>query len=160
MNPNVVETTVLYIDGACSGNPGPGGWAYVLMANDDRSEQNGSEIRTTNNRMELTAAIKGLEATPPGSIVEVRPDSEYVLKGMTQWTKAWIKNGWRTSTKKEVLNRDLWEQLIAVSAQRDVRWRHVRAHVSQARGGDPLNERCDELAKEAARMAQRNGRSR
>lgn len=149
MHQNEADTVVLYIDGACIGNPGPGGWAYVLMTNGGQREQNGSEARTTNNRMELTAAIKGLEATPPGSLIEVRPDSEYVLKGMTQWKDGWIRNGWRTSTKKDVLNRDLWERLIEVSGQRDVRWRHVRAHV--ARGGDPWNERCDELARAAAR---------
>lgn len=149
--------TFLYTDGACLGNPGPGGWAYVLVSDRGQVEDSGGEARTTNNRMELIGAIEGLGATGLGSEVVVLTDSEYLRQGMTSWTRTWQRNGWRTSTGGAVKNKELWEALLALVARRTVRWQWVRGHVPEEFGGDALNHRCDELARVAAREAVRTG---
>ncbi len=134
---------VLYTDGACSGNPGPGGWAYVLKhpATGSEAEGSGGEAETTNNRMELTAVIEGLSALTSQSRVELWSDSQYVLKGLREWMAGWKKRGWVTSAKKPVLNRDLWERLDELITTHEMSYRWVRGHT-----GHPENERCDELA--------------
>jgi len=140
----------LYTDGACSGNPGPGGWAYILKhpASGRTTEASGGEPRTTNNRMELTAVIRGLERLRRRSRVDLYSDSEYVLKGLEQWMAGWKKRGWRTASKKPVKNVELWQRLDELLARHDLRFHWVRGH-----SGHPENERADELAV-AARDAQ------
>ncbi len=145
--------TLLYTDGACLGNPGPGGWAYILVTDRGQIEESGGEPLTTNNKMELIGAIEGLGATPLGSEVVVLTDSEYLRNGMTNWTRTWQRNGWRTSTGGAVKNKELWQALLDLAARRRVRWQWVRGHVSAALGGHDLNHRCDELARAAARVA-------
>ncbi len=143
-------TMLVYTDGACVGNPGPGGWAYVLPVGDTGDgtpvEASGGESRTTNNQMELTAAIRGLAATPAGTAVELATDSQYVVKGMTEWLPGWLRNGWRNSKKEPVANQDLWRELVAVASARAVTWRWVKGHAAEDAGGDAWNHRCDELA--------------
>jgi len=148
-----VGASFLYTDGACLGNPGPGGWAYVLVTDRGEVEGSGGEGRTTNNRMELLGAIEGLAATPVGSEVVVLTDSEYLRGGMTSWMRSWQRNGWRTSTGGAVKNKELWQALLELVPQRTVRWQWVRGHVAEAQGGDRYNHRCDELARAAAREA-------
>lgn len=136
----------LFSDGACSGNPGPGGWAFILRhpASGKEMERSGAEPETTNNRMELTAVIRGLEALKRRSTVEVVTDSEYVGKGFSQWMPKWKANGWRRregSQLKPVKNEDLWRRLDELIARHAVRFTHVRGHQ-----GHPENERCDALA--------------
>ncbi len=137
------ETVHLFTDGACSGNPGPGGWAYILR--DGRTgvekEASGGEPATTNNRMELTAVIEGLGALKRPAVVELHSDSQYVLNGMREWLAAWKARGWRTAGKQPVKNRDLWERLDALLAVHDIRFNWVRGHSDH-----PENERCDRLA--------------
>jgi len=136
-----------YTDGACSGNPGPGGWGALLQAKDgvevvkERSLQ-GGEADTTNNRMELLAAINALEALERPSVITVVTDSAYVKGGITAWLFGWKKNGWKTSTKKPVKNVDLWQRLDTAQARHDVTWEWVKGHA-----GHPENERADELAR-------------
>lgn len=133
----------LYTDGACSGNPGPGGWAYVLKhpASGTEREKSGAEPDTTNNRMELMAVIEGLSALTRPSRVELYSDSQYVLNGLKEWMKAWKSRGWKTADKKPVKNRDLWERLDELAASHDVRFHWIRGHNEH-----PENERCDRLA--------------
>ena len=138
------ETVVVYTDGACSGNPGPGGWGSVLMYRGHRRELSGGEAETTNNRMELMAAIAALDALSRPCRVDLHTDSTYVMKGITEWMAAWKARGWKTAAKKPVLNKDLWERLDAAAARHDVRWHWVKGH-----SGVPENERADELAREA-----------
>jgi ribonuclease HI len=133
----------IWSDGACSGNPGPGGWGAILEWNGHRKEINGGDAATTNNRMELTAAIEALSALKAPSTIEFHTDSQYVRGGVTGWIKAWKKNGWRTADRKPVKNVDLWQKLDALAAVHDIRWRWVRGHA-----GDAENERADELARE------------
>jgi ribonuclease HI len=133
----------IWSDGACSGNPGPGGWGAILEWNGHRKEINGGDAATTNNRMELTAAIEALSALKAPSTIEFHTDSQYVRGGVTGWIKAWKKNGWRTANRKPVKNVDLWQKLDALAAVHDIRWRWVRGHA-----GDAENERADELARE------------
>jgi ribonuclease HI len=133
-------------DGSCLGNPGPGGWASILRYNEHVKEISGGEKHTTNNRMEITAAIKALEALKQRCVVEITTDSEYLKNGVTRWMKNWKRNGWMTSEKKPVLNRDLWEQLDALVARHDVTWKWTKGHASH-----DDNNRCDELAQTAAR---------
>ncbi|HRQ73113.1 MAG TPA: ribonuclease HI [Phycisphaerales bacterium] len=137
------ETVHLFTDGACSGNPGPGGWAYILR--DGRTgvekEASGGEPETTNNRMELMAVIEGLGALKRPTVVELHSDSQYVLNGMREWLAAWKARGWRTAGKQPVKNRDLWERLDALLAVHDIRFNWVRGHSDH-----PENERCDRLA--------------
>ena len=138
------ERIEIYTDGACRGNPGPGGWAATLSLGEHFRELSGAEAATTNNRMELTAVIEALSALKRESRVRVFTDSEYVRRGITEWLKAWKARDWRTADKKPVKNRDLWEQLDAVAARHDVEWRWVKGH-----SGVPGNERVDALANAA-----------
>lgn len=131
----------IYTDGACSGNPGPGGWAAVLLYNGHRKEIAGGESETTNNRMELTAAIRALQELKQRCVVELYTDSEYLRLGITQWLARWKRNGWRRSDKEPVKNQDLWSQLDEAVSKHEVSWHWVRGH-----SGDLCNERCDELA--------------
>ena len=128
-------------DGACLGNPGPGGWACILRYNDHKREMFGSEAHTTNNRMELTAAIEGLRALQRDCEVELITDSQYVKNGIQTWIHAWTRNGWKTTDKKPVKNADLWRELDALAAQHSIRWHWVRGH-----NDHPGNERADALA--------------
>jgi len=138
----------LYTDGACSGNPGPGGWAYILKhpASASEKEASGGEPATTNNRMELRAAIEGLVALTSRSRVELYSDSQYVLKGLGEWIDQWKKRGWKTSTKQPVKNQDLWERLDLLREAHDIRFHWIRGHNEH-----PENERCDKLAVAACR---------
>jgi ribonuclease HI len=131
-----------YTDGACSGNPGPGGWGAILIYGSHRKELNGGERATTNNRMELMGAISALEALKRPSRVDIHTDSEYVQKGISGWIDGWKRNGWRTSARQPVKNTDLWQRLDAARATHDVRWHWLRGHA-----GNPENERADELAR-------------
>ena len=138
------ERIEIYTDGACRGNPGPGGWAATLSLGEHFRELSGAEAATPNNRMELTAVIEALSALKRESRVRVFTDSEYVRRGITEWLKAWKARDWRTADKKPVKNRDLWERLDAVAARHDVEWRWVKGH-----SGVPGNERVDALANAA-----------
>ncbi len=135
------ERVQLYTDGACSGNPGPGGWGVLMLWNDHEKELCEGEFNTTNNRMELMAAIMGLEALKRGIAADLYTDSTYVRDGITKWIHNWKKNGWRTSAKKPVKNEDLWKRLDTALAPHDVEWHWVKGHA-----GNPENERADELA--------------
>lgn len=132
----------IFADGACSGNPGIGGFAAILRAGDRVREICGCEKLTTNNRMELTAVIAALERLKVPCKVKVTTDSNYVVKGMTEWLERWKRNGWKNSQKKEVLNRDLWERLLKAGAPHDIQWHWVKGH-----DGHPENELCDRLAR-------------
>jgi ribonuclease HI len=136
----------LFTDGACSGNPGPGGWAYVLRhpASGKETEASGAELQTTNNRMELKAVIEGLLALKGPSLVDLTSDSQYVLKGLKEWIKAWKARGWKTSDKKPVKNQDLWEALDELAAKHEVRFHWIRGHNEH-----PENTRADQLAVQA-----------
>ena len=135
---------IIHTDGACSGNPGPGGWAAILSFGTQVKELKGGEHHTTNNRMELNAAIAALEALKRPCLVDLHTDSQYLRDGITKWIKTWKRNGWRTSEKKPVKNADLWQKLDALCSRHQVRWHWLRGHV-----GHPLNERADALAREA-----------
>ncbi len=126
------------------GNPGPGGYAAILKFGDHKKEITGSHPRTTNNRMELMAAIKALERLKKPCKVRIYTDSEYLVKGMTSWLPQWVKNNWKTSRKGRVLNKDLWLRLLHLSEIHDIEWNWIRGH-----SGHPENERCDYLAKSA-----------
>jgi ribonuclease HI len=139
------ETVEVFTDGACLGNPGPGGWAALLRFGAREKELSGGEADTTNNRMELMAAIAGIEALKRACTVLVTTDSEYVRRGVEEWLARWQANGWRTSDKKPVKNRDLWERMAKALAGHEVRWRWVRGHT-----GHVENERVDVLARDAA----------
>ena len=139
-----MQTYHIYTDGACSGNPGPGGWGAVIKFNSETKEIMGGQVDTTNNRMELTAAIEGLKSVPEGSDVNLYTDSTYVRDGMTVWLPKWIQNGWRTSQHKPVKNQDLWELLYNVAKLHTITWHWVRGHA-----GHPENERADFLARHA-----------
>jgi ribonuclease HI len=134
---------VIHTDGACSGNPGPGGWGAILESGGHRKEIKGGEAMTTNNRMELTAAIEALEALKQPSEVELYTDSNYLRGGITGWIKKWKVNGWRTSDKKAVANEELWRKLELAAERHKVRWHWVKGH-----HGHDDNERADELARE------------
>ena len=134
----------LFTDGACSGNPGPGGWGAILRSGEHERELSGGERATTNNRMELTAVIRGLEALKRPSSVIVHTDSRYVMDGLTQWLPKWKKNGWKTADKKPVKNEDLWRELDQLCAKHEIKWRWVRGH-----SGHVENERADALARGA-----------
>jgi ribonuclease HI len=134
---------LLFTDGACSGNPGPGGWAYVLQHPASGSERvdSGGARETTNNRMEMMAAIMGLKALKSPSSVELWSDSQYVIKGLREWLKGWKAKGWKTASKEPVKNQDLWEELDGLVAKHQVSYHWVRGHNEH-----PENERCDKLA--------------
>ena len=138
------KTVTIHTDGACSGNPGPGGWGAVLRWGGHEKELSGAEAETTNNRMELMAAIRALEALKRPCRVRLVTDSVYVRDGVTQWIHAWKKNGWKTAAKKPVKNEDLWRRLDEAAARHDVAWEWVKGH-----SGHPENERADRLAREA-----------
>ncbi len=135
---------VVYTDGACSGNPGPGGWGAILLSKSHRKELSGAEQATTNNRMELMAAIGALEALKRPSIVALYTDSNYLRDGITKWIHGWKRTGWRTADKKPVKNEDLWKRLELALAAHTIEWHWVKGHA-----GDALNERADELARAA-----------
>lgn len=135
---------IIHTDGACSGNPGPGGWGAILSFGDHEKELKGSEGHTTNNRMELMAAISALEALKKPCLVDLHTDSQYVQNGISSWINGWKRNGWRTADKKPVKNVDLWKRLDAALAHHHVRWHWVKGHVGHA-----LNERADQLARDA-----------
>ena len=135
---------VIYTDGACSGNPGPGGWGAILTSGSHRKELKGGEDHTTNNRMELMGAISALEALKGPSNVELHTDSKYVQQGISQWIHGWKRNGWKTADKKPVKNTDLWQRLDEAMKHHDVKWHWVKGHA-----GHDMNERADELAREA-----------
>ncbi len=134
----------IFTDGACSGNPGPGGWGAILRAGAHEREISGGERETTNNRMELTAAIKALETLKKPSNVVLHTDSRYLLDGVTKWLKRWKANGWKTADKKPVKNEDLWRTLESAAATHEVHWRWVRGHNDHVE-----NERADRLARAA-----------
>ena len=134
----------IYTDGACSGNPGPGGWGAILLYGEKKKELKGGEGNTTNNRMELMAAISALEALKKPAIVDLTTDSQYVRQGITSWIHNWKRNGWRTADKKPVKNAELWQRLDDALKPHQVRWHWVRGHA-----GHDLNERADELARSA-----------
>ena len=138
---NLVE---IFSDGACSGNPGPGGYGTLLRWGGQTKELSGFEPETTNNRMELMGAIAGLEALKRPCRVRLTTDSQYVFKGMTEWLDGWIRKGWKNSKKEPVANRELWERLQRACAPHQIEWQWVRGH-----SGHPENERCDELARAA-----------
>jgi len=138
------NTVVIYTDGACSGNPGPGGWGSVLLYNGHRKELSGGERSTTNNRMEMTAVIEALDALRRSCRIVIHTDSTYVMKGMTEWMANWKRRGWKTADRKPVKNVDLWQKMDAALARHEVEWRWVRGH-----SGVPENERADELARRA-----------
>ncbi|KHL16352.1 UNVERIFIED_CONTAM: ribonuclease H [Mumia flava] len=142
-------TVTIHTDGACLGNPGPGGWGAVLRSGDHVKELHGGDPATTNNRMELMAAIAALEALTRPAEVDLHTDSSYVRNGILSWLAGWKANGWRTSAKKPVKNEDLWRRLDEAAARHEVRWHWVKGH-----SGDPGNERADELAGLGAREAQ------
>jgi ribonuclease HI len=136
------STLIVFTDGACRGNPGPGGWGALLKSGAAEKELWGGEANTTNNRMELTAVIRALEALKRPATVRLHTDSQYVQKGISQWIHNWKKNGWRTADKKPVKNADLWQRLDALSGQHDIAWIWVKGHA-----GHPGNERADRLAR-------------
>jgi ribonuclease HI len=140
-----VSQVDIYTDGACRGNPGPGGWAALLLVGGHKKEISGSEPQTTNNRMELLAAINGLDALKkPGTQARVYTDSQYVIKGIREWVANWKKRGWKTADRKPVKNQDLWERLDALAQTHEVEWHWVPGHA-----GVEGNERVDRLANEA-----------
>jgi ribonuclease HI len=134
----------IYTDGACSGNPGKGGWGALIQENDNEKKLSGSELNTTNNRMELIAVIRALEHYDEAKEIEVFTDSKYVMQGITEWIKNWKTNHWKTSQKKDVKNKDLWLLLDSVSAKHDIKWSWVKGHA-----GDYGNEIADKLATQA-----------
>ena len=138
------RTVTIYTDGACRGNPGPGGWGVRLEYGDQVKELYGAEVETTNNRMELTAAVEGLKALKRKCDVILRTDSTYVMQGVTKWIHGWKSNGWKTSNRKPVRNQDLWQLLDAEAARHQIDWQWVKGH-----SGDPGNERADALANQA-----------
>jgi len=135
---------IIYTDGASRGNPGAGGWGGIIASDEKIVEIGGSESHTTNNRMELTAAIRSLEFAINNfqfSKIQIHTDSEYVTKGMTEWIHRWQKKGWKTAGRKPVLNQDLWQKLLLLTKEREMEWKYVAGH-----SGIPLNERADEIA--------------
>jgi ribonuclease HI len=138
----------IWTDGACSGNPGPGGWGVILVAGERRKELFGGEPDTTNNRMELMAAISALEALKKPCEVKLHIDSQYVRQGITAWIHGWKRNGWKTADKKPVKNAELWQRLEEATKQHRIDWIWVKGHA-----GDAMNERADELAREGVKAA-------
>lgn len=136
-------TVDIYTDGACSGNPGPGGWGALMLCNGEEKELSGGEVETTNNRMEMLAAIQAFQALKKPSKVRLHTDSTYLKDGITKWITNWKRNGWRTAAKKPVKNADLWQLLEEVMKPHDVDWHWVKGH-----SGHPENERADELARQ------------
>lgn len=148
MTPQVL----IYTDGACSGNPGPGGWGAVLISKGHEKELSGGDPATTNNRMELMAAIAALEALTKPCQVDLHTDSQYLRQGITEWIAGWKARGWKTADKKPVKNEDLWKRLDLARARHEVRWHWVKGHA-----GHPLNERADGLARSAIAAMRKTG---
>ena len=143
-----MKTVTLYTDGACSGNPGPGGWGAILVYGAVEKELSGGEKSTTNNRMELTAVIEGLSALKEPCIVELYSDSKYVIDGLSKgWAVSWRKNGWKKADKKPALNPDLWETLLNLTERHQLHYHWVKGHAD-----NPYNNRCDQLAVAATKM--------
>jgi ribonuclease HI len=142
------KSVAIYTDGSCLGNPGPGGYGTILCYQQHRKELTGGFRLTTNNRMELLAAIVGLESLKTPCLVDLTTDSQYVRLGITQWLAGWKRNNWKTSQKKPVKNQDLWQRLDQACKPHQINWHWVKGH-----NGHPENERCDELAREAATAA-------
>ena len=140
----------IFTDGACKGNPGPGGWGALLRMGKHEKELSGSELDTTNNRMEMTAVIEALNALTEPCRISLYSDSKYVIDGITKWVGGWEKRGWKTAAKKPVLNADLWHDLIDAAARHEIEWNWVKAH-----NGHPENERVDQLASERAEQVGR-----
>jgi ribonuclease HI len=139
-----MKHVTIYTDGACSGNPGPGGWGAVLVYGEHEKELSGGEKDTTNNRMELMAAIASLNALKARCRIDLYTDSTYVMKGITEWMPAWKARGWKTADKKPVKNDDLWKQLEEAASHHDIKWHWVKGH-----SGHAMNERADQLARDA-----------
>ncbi|HRF09378.1 MAG TPA: ribonuclease HI [Xanthobacteraceae bacterium] len=142
----MTDRVKIHSDGACSGNPGPGGWGAIVEHKGARTELKGGEPMTTNNRMELMAAIMALESLPPKCEADIYTDSQYVKGGITGWIKNWKRNGWKTADKKPVKNIELWQRLEAAALQHQVAWHWLKGHAGHAE-----NERADELAREGMR---------
>lgn len=140
----------IFTDGACKGNPGPGGWAALLRMGKHEKELSGSEPETTNNRMEMTAVIRALAALTEACDVSLYTDSKYVIDGITKWIEGWQKRGWKTAAKKPVLNEDLWRQMLDEVGRHKITWHWVKGH-----NGHPENERVDQMASERAERAGR-----
>jgi ribonuclease HI len=145
----------IFTDGACSGNPGVGGYGIVLKSYNKEQELSGYNPSTTNNRMELTAVIKALETLKTPCKVKVFTDSNYVVQGITKWVHNWLKNSWKNSQRKQVVNQDLWKKLLSISGRHDIEWVWVKGHNEHIE-----NERCDRLAKLAIRKAQEHARAK
>ena len=139
------DRVTIHTDGSCLSNPGPGGWAAILRWRDNEREIVGHEPDTTNNRMELMAAIMGLNAVTRAMSIDLHTDSRYVMNGVQEWMPAWKANGWKTASKKPVANQDLWQQLDEAVSRHRIQWHWVKGHA-----GDEFNERCDQLARTAA----------
>lgn len=133
--------TIIFTDGSSRGNPGPGGWGAIVLTEDSAHELGGREDETTNNRMEMIAIISALTFTKDETDIVLYTDSAYVLNGATRWVKGWQKNNWKTSTKDDVLNKDLWEELVPLTVHRNISWNLIKGHA-----GNPGNERCDVIA--------------
>jgi ribonuclease HI len=139
-----MKEVTIYVDGACEGNPGPGGYGAVIEEDGSSREISGAEPETTNNRMELMAAIRALDSLAEPSRVNVVCDSQYVVRGMTSWIRSWLRKGWKTASGQPVKNRDLWEKLLDESRRHRIRWEWIRGH-----SGHRQNERADNLARQA-----------
>jgi ribonuclease HI len=150
-DPAALPYVEIATDGACKGNPGPGGWGALIRSGSREKELSGGENPTTNNRMELMAAIRALEALTRPCRVTLSTDSKYVMDGLTKWIHGWQRNGWKTADRKPVKNADLWQQLLAAAAPHRIEWKWVRGH-----NGHPENERADRLASDAAMAAGRS----
>jgi ribonuclease HI len=146
-----LPTVIIATDGACKGNPGPGGWGAILRFGDRERELSGGAPDTTNNRMELTAAIRALDALKRPCRVTLSTDSAYVKDGITRWVKGWQRNGWRNAAKQPVKNVELWQELLRAVAPHQINWQWVKGHA-----GDPDNERADKLASDAALIAMKD----
>ncbi len=152
-----MDTIVIYTDGGCFGNPGPGGWAYLMQIEGETTSASGGDVETTNNRMELTAVIRALEAVRSASgtaakPIELHTDSQYVKRGITEWISHWERNGWRTAGGDAVKNQELWRRLKGLTEGLPLSFRWVKGHAN-----DPLNERCDAMVKEAIAALRRGG---
>ncbi|HEY1076423.1 MAG TPA: ribonuclease HI [Fontimonas sp.] len=149
-----MKQVIVYTDGACKGNPGPGGWGALLEFNGQQKRLHGGELDTTNNRMELTAAISALNALKEACAVTLYTDSSYVMQGLTTWLPNWKARGWRTASKQPVKNQDLWQLLDAAAGRHQVEWKWVKGH-----NGDPGNEEADRLANEGVLAALARGKA-
>ena len=137
----------IYTDGSCLKNPGNGGWAAIIFINNEKIVISGNKKNTTNNQMELMAAIESLKKIPEGQEIQIYTDSKYVKQGITEWIEKWIQNNWKTSSKQKVKNVDLWKELNEIAEKHKIEWHWVKAHA-----GNPINEEVDELAKKAASL--------